>query len=145
MYSFCWHPWGAYTHSEECEEWSVQWLLYSLICVVCSVQCAVCSMQCAVCSLQCALCEVEYEVFNIQCTVYCVKGCEAYDFLGGMGLLLSFFSFLEVLDYVKDVWNVEILYLNTKISGAFFKMFSDVTFHLETVTTDMTYKILHIQ
>ena len=33
------------------------------------------------------------------------KGCEAKDFLGGIGLLL-YFSFLQVLDFVKS-WNFE--------------------------------------
>ena len=49
-------------------------------------------------------------------------------------------SFVEVLDFVKYVWNFEILNLTPKTINCFYcKCFFDVTFKLETVSTNMTF------
>ena len=51
---------------------------------------------------------------------------------------------LKLFDLVKVVGNVDISNLEPKNSSAFLLMFSDVTFHIETFSTNMTYITLSI-
>ena len=46
---------------------------------------------------------------------------------------------VEILDFVKDVQNIEILNMEQKKNDLFLLMFSDATFNPGTVSTNMTY------
>ena len=52
---------------------------------------------------------------------------------------------IKVLDFLKDVWNVENSNLEPKKKLVLvLQMFSDVTFHQETISTNMTYTTLYM-
>ena len=53
--------------------------------------------------------------------------------------LLSNWPSVKILDFVKYVCNVEISDLEQKKIVLFMQMFSDKTFHLESVSTNLTY------